>query len=121
MTAPLSVLVIEDEPLIVMMIEDFIDMLGHKLAGSCDSVAEALVKVEEGDFDVAILDVNLRDGPCWPVADALKAKGKAFVVATGGHVDPPPAEFAGVPVIEKPYTIDRVTPIIDAALAGTTI
>jgi CheY-like chemotaxis protein len=117
MTAPLSVLVIEDEPLIVMMIEDFIDMLGHKLAGSCDSVAEALAKVEEGDFDVAILDVNLRDGPCWPVADALKAKGKAFVVATGGHVDPPPAEHAQANQLAKPFTLDGVQAALEMAVA----
>ena len=50
--------------------------------------------------------------------DGLRSKGTPFVLASGGHVDPPPAEFAGVPMIEKPYTIDRVTPIIDAALAG---
>jgi hypothetical protein len=40
-----------------------------------------------------------------------------FVLATGGHVDPPPAQFADVPVIEKPYTVDRVTPALDAAFA----
>jgi hypothetical protein len=38
------------------------------------------------------------------------------VLATGGHVDPPPAEFLDVPMIEKPYTIDRVSPVIAAAL-----
>ena len=41
-----------------------------------------------------------------------------FVIASGGHVDPPPAEFASVPLIEKPYTVDRVTPAINAAFAG---
>ena len=34
------------------------------------------------------------------------------------RVFPPPAEFASVPLIEKPYTVDRVTPAIEAALAG---
>ena len=43
-------------------------------------------------------------------------KGIPFVLASGGHVEPPPAEFADTPMIEKPYTIDRVSPIIDAAL-----
>lgn len=113
MNAPLSVLVIEDEPLIAMMIEDFIDMLGHNLAGSCDSVADALVKVEAGGFDIAILDVNLRDGACWPVADALKAKGINFVIASGGHVDPPPATHANAHQLAKPFTLDAV----EAALA----
>ena len=41
-----------------------------------------------------------------------------FVIATGGHVDPPPPEFNDAPVIEKPYTVDRVTPAIEAAFAA---
>ena len=46
----------------------------------------------------------------WPVASRLREQGVPFVIASGGHVDPPPAEFASVPLIEKPYTVDRVTP-----------
>jgi CheY-like chemotaxis protein len=114
MTEPLSVLVIEDEPLIAMMIEDFIDMLGHKLAGNCDSVAEALVRVEQGGFDVAILDINLRDGACWPVADALKAKGIGFIIASGGHVDPPPPSHANALQLAKPFTLDGVQRALEA-------
>jgi len=117
MTAPLSVLVIEDEPLIAMMIEDFIDLLGHDLAGTCDSVADALVQVEQGGFDVAILDVNLRDGACWPVADALKAKNIPFVVASGGHVEPPPSTHADVHQLAKPFTLDGVQAALERAAA----
>lgn len=118
MSVSRSILIVEDEPLIAMMLEDFILSIGHQVRGSCDSVKSALAEVEKGDFDLAILDVNLKGESVWPVASALRSKGTPFVLASGGHVDPPPAEFAGVPMIEKPYTIDRVTPIIDAALAG---
>jgi hypothetical protein len=52
------------------------------------------------------------------VAHALRDKQIPFVIATGGHVEPPPAEFKDVPIIEKPYTVDRVTPALEAALAG---
>src|SRR6187402_3710494 len=114
MTAPLSVLVVEDEPLIAMMIEDFIDMLGYELAGSHDTVAEALIRVEQGGFDVAILDVNLRDGACWPVADAFKAKGIPFVLASGGHVEPPPAAHADAAQLAKPFTLDGVQAALEA-------
>jgi len=112
MTAPLSVLIVEDEPLIAMMIEDFIEMLGHQLAGSCDSVASALPRVAEGGFDVAILDVNLRDGACWPVADALKARGVPFVLASGGHVEPPPAAHADALQLAKPFTLDGIQSVL---------
>ena len=113
MTKPLAVLIIEDEPLIAMMLEDFVDMIGHTVAGTADSVADAVRQVEAGGFDVVILDVNLRDGACWPVADALTARGKPFVIATGGHVEPPPPAYAGAPQLAKPFTIDGVAAALE--------
>ena len=113
----LNVLVIEDEPLIAMMLEDFVDVLGHRIAGMADSAGDALPRIAEGGVDVAILDVNLRDGPCWPVADALAAAGVPFVLATGGHVDPPPGSHLGVPTLPKPYTIEGVRVALER-LAG---
>jgi CheY-like chemotaxis protein len=112
-----SILIVEDEPLIAMMLEDFLLSLGHEVRATCDSVSEALKAVQAGAFDVAILDVNLKGESVWPVAAELRDREIPFILATGGHVDPPPAEFANVPLIEKPYTIDRVTPALEAALA----
>jgi DNA-binding response OmpR family regulator len=113
-----SILIVEDEPLIAMMLEDFIDALGHHVRGVCDSVKGALDEIEKGGFDLAILDVNLKGENVWPVATKLREKKVPFVIATGGHVDPPPPEFNDAPVIEKPYTVDRVTPAIEAAIAA---
>ena len=113
-----SILIVEDEPLIAMMLEDFLLSLGHEVRATCESVGEALKAVEDGDFDLAILDVNLKGESVWPVAAVLRQRAIPFILASGGHVDPPPAEFAGVPMIDKPYTIDRVTPALEAALAG---
>ncbi|MCL6730557.1 response regulator [Sphingomonas hankyongi] len=112
-----SILIVEDEPLIAMMLEDFLGSLGHTVRNTCDNVRCALDEVEKGGFDLAILDVNLKGENVWPVATRLREKNVPFVIATGGHVDPPPPEFDDAPVIEKPYTVDRVTPAIDAAFA----
>jgi CheY-like chemotaxis protein len=112
-----SVLIVEDEPLIAMMLEDFLDSLGHKIAGTAESVQEALAKVEEGGFDVAIIDVHLKGEHVWPVADRLNEMGVPFIVATGGHISPPPAEHADATMLAKPYTIDAIEPAIDAACA----
>jgi DNA-binding response OmpR family regulator len=113
-----TILIVEDEPLIAMMLEDFLGSLGHCVKGICESVAEAREAVEAGGFDLAILDVNLKGENIWPVASEMRARGIPFVIASGGHVDPPPAEFANVPMIDKPYTIDRITPAMEDALAG---
>jgi CheY-like chemotaxis protein len=119
MPQPKSILIVEDEPLIAMMLEDFLDSLGHAVVGTCDSVEDALARVDEGGFDVAIIDVQLKDGKnVWPVADRLAAAGKPFILATGGHVEPPPAQHAAAPVLSKPYTIDAIEPALDRALGA---
>lgn len=116
-----SVLIVEDEPLIAMMLEDFLETLGHRVCASCDSIETALDRVAAGGFDVAILDVSLKDGrKVWPVADRLAAGGTPFILATGGHVEPPPAEHAAATILAKPYTIDAIEPALDRACGLST-
>jgi CheY-like chemotaxis protein len=111
-----SILIVEDEPLISMMLEEFLESLGHVVVGICESVEEALDHVARGGFDVAILDVQLRDGKrVWPIADRLAEIGTPFVLATGGHVEPPPAQHAAAPVLAKPYTIEAIEPALSRA------
>ncbi len=114
-----NVLIVEDEPLISMMLEDVLDALGHKVVGICDTVAGALVRVEEGGFDLAILDVNLRGDHVWPVADRIRELGIRLVIATGGHVEDPPAAHANAPQLSKPYALDAVPRVIEEAMAAT--
>ena len=113
-----SILVVEDEPLIAMMLEDFLETLGHSIHASCDNLSDALAACESGGFDLAILDVNLKGELVWPAAEALRARGVPFVIASGGHVEPPPASFEDAPLLEKPYTIDWIAPVLDQAVAA---
>jgi CheY-like chemotaxis protein len=111
-----SILIIEDEPLIAMMLEDFLDSLGHTVVGTAETVHDAMIRIDQGGFDVAIVDVHLKNGEhVWPVADRLAAEGLPFVLATGGHIEPPPAEHAGAPVLNKPYSIDAIDPALTSA------
>ena len=89
MTTVPSILIVEDEPLIAMLLEDFIRTLGFQVSGGAESLAAALECVETGCFDAAILDVNLHGRDSWPVADALARRDIPFVIATGGHIEPP--------------------------------
>ena len=78
--------------------------------------SEGLKRLRGGGFDVAILDVQLRDGKqVWPIADRLAEAGTPFVIATGGHVEPPPAQHADAPVLNKPYTIEAIEPALSRA------
>jgi len=107
------ILIVEDEPLIAMMLEDFIDMLGKQLVGTCDTVQAALATIADERPDAAILDINLSGGEKgWPVADALAANNIPFVLSSGG--DEVVDGHADRPRLAKPYTMDGV----EKALAG---
>lgn len=102
-----SILIVEDEPLIAMMIEDFLDLLGKKIVGPVDSVADGLAAIGRGGIDAAILDVNLARGEnSDPIADALDAAGIPFVFASGGSGHGIAARFADRPVLSKPFSMD---------------
>jgi len=115
MGAPHTILIVEDEPLIAMMIEDFLEVLGKSVAGSVDSVDAALALIADGGIDAAILDVNLRGGEkSFPIADALAAKDIPFVFATGGSHHTVAEEYRDRPTLPKPFTMDGVARAIEA-------
>ena len=77
------ILVVEDESLIRMLLEDMLADLGYSVVASVGTIGEATKVAAEGEFDVAILDVNLDDDPIYPVADILAKRGLPFVFVTG--------------------------------------
>ena len=81
------ILIVEDEALISMMLEDFIETLDYEIADTVESLEAGLAAVEKGGFDMAILDVNLRDRiASWPIADALDDQGIPFFFTSGADL-----------------------------------
>jgi DNA-binding response OmpR family regulator len=118
MPFPERILIVEDEPLISMMLEDFLDALDKQVAGTADSVADALRLVGQGGIDAAILDVNLRGGEqSWPIADALAAADIPFLLATGGSGDTVASDHRGRPLLPKPFTMDGVEKALNGLAA----
>jgi DNA-binding response OmpR family regulator len=117
MTAAQRILIVEDEPLIAMMLEDFLDMLGKQNAGTADCCEAALALIAGGDIDAAILDVNLRGGEkSWPIADALAETNIPFVFATGGSGDSIIDAHRNRPTLAKPFTMDGVEAALNALI-----
>ena len=109
------ILVVEDEVLIGMVLEDILDMLGCTLVGMAATMDEAWSLADGGEFDVAILDVNVGADPVFPLADAIMARGIPIVFATGSLPDSLPERFGGCPVLEKPYVFAGVEAVITRA------
>ena len=113
-----TILVVEDEAMIGMMLEDYLDTLGYRLYAIAASVDEACDQARKGGFDVALVDCNLRGEKSWPVADILAESGIPFIFATGGIADDLPQHHADRPTLAKPYTIGAVERALNKVLAA---
>lgn len=99
----LRVLAIEDEPLILLGLEDMLSNFGCEIAGTATWVEPALDLARNLKLDLAVLDVNVRGERVDPVADVLEARGVPFIFATGYAVADVPPRFKSRPMVEKPY------------------
>ncbi len=96
-------LVCEDQALIGMALEAYLDDQGVAVAGPFASNAEALAWIECDSPEVAILDYMLQDGPCTALAQALTGRGVPVIIYSGFPQDArTPLELRGLTWLEKP-------------------
>jgi PAS domain S-box-containing protein len=96
------ILLVEDEALVAMMIAECLTESGHTVIGPLSRASDALQAATDGDYDAAILDINLGDGMAYPVADIVSARGLPFVFVTGYEADTIDERFSHVPILQKP-------------------
>ena len=113
-----AVLLVEDEALIRMMFEDVLLELGHSIAAQAGDLATGLTFAKERDYRLAILDVNLNGRPAFPIADVVRARGKALLFVTGYGSAGLAADYKGAAVLQKPFTETQLSRAISSALAG---
>jgi CheY-like chemotaxis protein len=111
-----SVLVVEDEVMIRMMVADMLADLGHSVVAEAGELEEALRLAETADFDIAILDVNVNGKTIEPVAKIVQKRKRPLVFSTGYSVDALPRHFRSWPALQKPFRIEALQSAIDAVL-----
>jgi len=113
------ILIVEDEPLISLMLEDWLTEMGHEPVGPAVSIDRAIAMSGEGPLDAALLDLNLHGQRCDAVADVLSRNAIPFAFATGSDVGSLPRQFASLPTISKPYDFETVQRVLAALLEGS--
>jgi DNA-binding response OmpR family regulator len=109
----LRVFVVEDEPMIRMMVTDMLEELGHRLVAEAGDVEDGAKLAKRADFDLAILDVNLNGKVITPVAELITARGRPIIFATGYGSEGVPEEFRGLPALQKPFRLEVLAALID--------
>jgi CheY-like chemotaxis protein len=113
----LRILVVEDELMISMLVEDMLAELGHKVAGIAGSIEEAARLAKQGDFDGALLDVNLNGKTIDIVVETLIGRNIPIVFTTGyGQQGIPPA-YREWPTLQKPYQTQQLSQALACAIA----
>jgi CheY-like chemotaxis protein len=100
------VLVVEDEPMIRLLLDDMLSDLGYTMAAEAGRLDEALSVASRGQFDVAILDVNLNGQPITPVVDVLLSRGVPFVFVSGYARRGIPDGLGQIPLLQKPFQVE---------------
>ncbi len=102
-------LVVEDEPLVAMVLVDMLADVGVEVTGPASTVEQALQMIEEaGKLDAALLDGNLRGHSSEEVAAALTRRNVPFVFVSGYGAGDLPRAFGAAATLVKPFTHDRL-------------
>ena len=97
------VLVVEDDPLLLMDLESTLAGAGAHVVGLCRTLDDALRCSDPADFSVAVLDFRLGAETVSPVARRLVDQGVPFVFYTGqARHEPGLREWKDCAIVEKP-------------------
>ncbi len=116
--AGLRILVAEDNLLAAMELEQTLEDCGCEVVGPVATVDEALRLARDEPLDGAVLDVNLRDRPVFPVADELARRGVRIIFATGYESSYAfPKHLNGFARLRKPYSGQELKRLLTATFA----
>jgi CheY-like chemotaxis protein len=114
-----SVLVIEDEMLILMMIEDMLADLGCESISVASKIGQAITLIDGQVFDAAMLDLNLNGMESYPIADALAARDVPYFFSTGNSLNNVKEGYRDQDVLKKPFTFEQLSNMLSRSLLRT--
>jgi CheY-like chemotaxis protein len=112
-----NLIVVEDEPIIAMMIEDLAQELGWTVEGSAHTEAEAFGLLNSCSPQLALLDINLGLTTSLAVASSCRDRRIPVVFMTGYCARDVPIQCGDAPILAKPFSPDDLERALRRALA----
>jgi len=116
--ANLRILVVEDEVFIAWEIEERLRRLGCEVVGPVGHLEHALKLARTTALDGALLDVNIKGGVVYPVAEELLARKVPVVFSTGYASNTLPPVFRDLPCMRKPFVTGQLEAVAQEAFIG---
>src|SRR5690349_1228892 len=115
MSAPKTIMIVEDEAMIAVHIEVTLTEFGHHVITAA-TVAEAERLAEAGGIDLAIVDYRLSDGTSETLMGRLQREGVPFI-ACSGLDEGGRRNAAGEPrYLAKPFTSEALVEAVSAMI-----
>jgi DNA-binding NtrC family response regulator len=95
-------MIVEDQTLIGLSLEAYMEEMGFRACPVFPSAAEALAWLATNAPTVAVLDYSLRDGPCTTLTGVLAQRSIPFIIYSGCKRSFARRELQSVPWISKP-------------------
>ncbi len=114
LTDPLRILVVEDQAILAMELEHVLTEAGHFVVGCAMDAVEAAAMAERFPPDVALVDINLRDGSTGPlIARGLIERYEAAVVFLTANPEQIPDGFSGaIGAVTKPFDDQTIRAVV---------
>jgi len=106
------ILLIEDETLIAMLAQQFLDELGYECIGPIENRGLALERALTADYDAAILNLILSGEPAYEIAEAIASRGIPIAFASGMHRTGLDTKWQSYPYISKPYSREDIRDLL---------
>jgi DNA-binding response OmpR family regulator len=109
-----TILVVEDEFIIGMMLRQELERAGATAIGPLSSVADAMKDIESRSVDLVILDAKLAGGSGADLVACLKERRIPYVVVSGYEKASLPGGLKGAPFVAKPVSMPLLMEAIEA-------
>jgi CheY-like chemotaxis protein len=113
------ILIVEDEFLIAMTLQEWLENVGYVVVGPVPSVEKAMKLIEsETALDAAVVDLNLGGVFAYAVADTLLARHVPFVFTSGYEDDVLRTRYPQIRNCHKPYRLAEVQEALTSAMSA---
>ncbi len=109
------VVVVEDSAPLAILVETLLKYEGYQVVGLAPTVRQGLKLVDDAEFDVAIIDANLKGDSAEPIAKRLSEIGIPYVVISGYLKEQIGPWVADKKIIRKPFLIEELIEEIENA------
>ncbi|WDR01893.1 response regulator [Devosia algicola] len=111
-----GVLVVEDEPLVALMIEDMLRDMGGDQIHVAHNQDSAWASLEQHAPCLAVMDFNLGNDDTMKLVEACRGRGIAVIISSGYTAEDLPAEMRAFPLLSKPFSFEQMSQVVAAAL-----